>query len=63
MNAHVFVPHPECMVASGECFTSGRCLAKCQNQTFYQHQKDLRRLQEDVAQLHARIIKLEQTKK
>lgn len=55
----VFVPEPECMVPSGECFTVGRCLAKCKTRTFYQHQRDLRALQEQVAQLHGRIIKLE----
>ncbi|HEY8331551.1 MAG TPA: hypothetical protein VIO83_09525 [Pseudomonas sp.] len=24
-----FIPHAQCMVASGECFTQGRCLQKC----------------------------------
>lgn len=24
-----FVPHKECRVASGDCFTVGRCLDKC----------------------------------
>ena len=26
----VFVPHPECGVASGACFEEGRCLRRCQ---------------------------------
>lgn len=55
----VFAPHPECMVASGECFTVGRCLAKCKSRTFYQHQHDLRQMQERMAQLEYRIIMLE----
>lgn len=24
-----FIPHAQCIVASGECFTQGRCLQKC----------------------------------
>lgn len=57
-----FVPHPPCMVASGDCFTLGRCLADCKNRDYWQHRKDLRELQELVAQLHARIIQLEKRK-
>lgn len=25
----VFVPHSHCTVASGDCFTEGRCLRQC----------------------------------
>lgn len=24
-----FIPHPQCRVASGDCFTKGRCLSGC----------------------------------
>lgn len=29
MSRHGFIPHAQCMVASGECFMQGRCLQKC----------------------------------
>lgn len=29
MPSTCFVPHRECRVASGDCFTAGRCLDKC----------------------------------
>lgn len=29
MSGADFIPHRQCMVASGECFTQGRCLRKC----------------------------------
>lgn len=54
-----FVPNPECMVASGDCFTLGKCLADCKKRDYWQHKQELRELQEHVAQLHSRIIKLE----
>lgn len=55
-----FIPRPECMVASGDCFTQGRCLADCKKQAFYEHQRDVRRLVEQVTHLEIRIIRLEQ---
>lgn len=58
-NEKVFVPAPECMVASGECLALGRCLAKCKERTFYQHQRDVRDLLEQVSELRGRIIDLE----
>jgi len=57
-----FIPHPECMVASGDCFRESRCLAGCQKRSFYQHQADLRTLLERVAQLEARVIRLERAR-
>jgi len=57
-----FIPHPECMVASGDCFGESRCLAGCRKRSFYQHQADMRVLLERVAQLEARIIRLERAK-
>lgn len=29
MSGAGFIPHRQCMVASGECFMQGRCLQKC----------------------------------
>lgn len=29
MSSAGFIPHRQCMVASGECFMQGRCLQKC----------------------------------
>lgn len=28
--ARCFIPKPACTVASGDCFTAGRCIARCQ---------------------------------
>lgn len=30
MSKSCFIPHNECTVASGDCFTVGHCLMKCQ---------------------------------
>ena len=57
-----FIPHSECMVASGDCFRESRCLADCRKRSFFQHQADLRALLERVAQLEVRVIQLEQAK-
>lgn len=32
MSKSCFIPHNECTVASGDCFTVSRCLMKCQPQ-------------------------------
>ncbi len=29
MSGAGFIPHRQCMVASGECFMQGRCMQKC----------------------------------
>lgn len=29
MSRDGFIPHAQCRVASGDCFTQGRCLQKC----------------------------------
>ncbi len=59
MKAAGFIPHPECMVASGDCFRLSRCLAGCKKRAFYSHQADVKKLNERIAQLEARIIKIE----
>ncbi len=35
MSGAGFVPHRQCMVASGECFMQGRCLQKCNPSTLH----------------------------
>ncbi len=55
----VFVPEPECMVASGECLTIGRCLAKCKSRAFYEHRTDIEAMKRRMTQLELRIINLE----
>ncbi len=59
MKVEPFVPHPPCMVASGDCLVKGRCLADCTRRDYWQHRQDIRALQERVAQLEVRILKLE----
>lgn len=49
MSENVFVPHKECPVASGDCFTQGQCLHNCQFQ-----QRDSR-----IADLEKRVKWLE----
>lgn len=54
-----FIPHSECMVASGDCFTQSRCLAGCNKRSFHQHQADVKNLKCSIVQLELRIMKLE----
>ncbi len=54
-----FIPHPECMVASGDCFTQSKCLAGCKSRSYYQHEKDVKQLRHEIAKLECRILKLE----
>ena len=49
MTEHAFIPHLECTVASGDCFTQGHCLRKCQF-----HQRDTR-----ISDLEQRVKWLE----
>lgn len=63
MTRDTFIPHSECMVASGDCFTVGKCLAQCRKRSFHQHQADIRRLLERITQLEVRVINLEKVKK
>ena len=57
-----FIPHPECMVASGDCFRFSICLADCKERSFYQHQADLKKLRHEIALLECRVLKLEKIK-
>lgn len=54
-----FIPHPECMVASGDCFRFSICLADCKERAFYQYQTDLKALRQEITKLEIRILKLE----
>jgi hypothetical protein len=54
-----FIPHPECMVASGDCFRLSKCLGGCRDRAFYQHQVDIKALRQEIAKLEIRILKLE----
>lgn len=54
-----FIPNPECMVASGDCFTLGKCLANCKKRAFYEHQTDIEAMKRRMTQLEIRILKLE----
>jgi hypothetical protein len=47
------------MVASGDCFTQGKCLADCQSRAFYQHQTDVKNLKHIIVRLEMKILKLE----
>ena len=53
MAADVFVPHAHCTVASGDCFTQGKCLRACKEQ----HTRDQ---DKRIAALEARMRELEQ---
>ena len=47
-----FVPHPQCTVASGECFQRSKCLAACRA-------GEKRDLAYTVRQLEGRVLELE----
>lgn len=48
----IFVPHRACTVASGDCFTQGRCLSQCR-------QRAKRDLEKRVAELERRLVRVE----
>lgn len=54
-----FVPHAQCSVASGDCFTVGHCLDSCRIREKADHAKRMRALEERCTQLEIRLIKLE----
>ena len=55
----VFVPHPECSVASGDCFVEGRCLDNCLRTRGNVLNDRLRSMEEHIVALEQRIIRLE----
>lgn len=46
-----FVPHQHCTVASGDCFTFGRCLRKCGSQRNDDHEARISELERRLRQL------------
>ena len=55
----VFVPHPECPVASGGCFIEGRCLDNCLRTRGNVLNDRLRSMEEQMVSLEQRMIRLE----
>lgn len=51
----VFVPHSHCTVASGDCFTEGRCLAQCSAHRKKDHESRIRELERAVVRLAEQI--------
>lgn len=46
-----FVPHECCPVASGDCFTQGRCLQRCKSQEKRDQGASIRELERRVLEL------------
>ena len=47
----VFVPHRHCTVASGNCFTEGRCLENCSAHRRKDHEARIRELERRLRQV------------
>jgi len=52
----LFVPHPQCRVASGECLTVGRCLDNCKRQTMRELEQRVKVLEHELAQLRIEVF-------
>lgn len=50
-----FVPNPNCTVASGDCFTEGRCLAQCGAWKEKDHEARIKRLEQGMVDLRQRL--------
>lgn len=59
----VFVPHNVCSVPSGDCLIEGRCLDRCKKRNATLTLAECRAILERMAQLEARIIRLERSRK
>lgn len=46
-----FIPHSHCTVASGDCFTEGKCLAACSAMRKKDHEARIRELERTVVRL------------
>lgn len=55
MSAHGFIPHPECNVASGECFTKSRCLGQCKARQKQRQDVQISELRRRVEALELRL--------
>ena len=51
MHKNAFVPHQHCTVASGDCFTEGKCLAQCSAVRKKDHETRIRELERTVVRL------------
>lgn len=47
----VFVPHRHCTVASGDCFTAGRCMNNCSALRKKDHEARIRELERRLRQM------------
>ena len=57
-----FVPHRQCTVPSGDCFTVGHCLDSCRIREKADLSARMRKLEERCAQLEVRLVRLERAK-
>ena len=54
-----FIPHSCCTVASGDCFTQGRCLGSCKSVQKNDHEKRMKELERKFIQLQLTVIDLQ----
>lgn len=54
----VFVPHAHCTVASGDCFTQGKCLRACKEQHSREQDKRIAALEANVRALEGLVYRL-----
>lgn len=54
----VFVPHPHCIVLSGDCFNEGKCLRECTAQKRETHEKRIRDLEHRLLELERSFYQL-----
>lgn len=52
----LFVPHSQCRVASGDCFTEGRCLGNCKRKTMGDLEQRVKVLEHELAQLRIEVF-------
>lgn len=55
----VFVPHRHCTVASGNCFTDGRCLNNCSAQRKKDHEARIREMERRLLQVEIALASKE----
>lgn len=55
---NVFVPHKACTVASGDCFSVGKCLGNCQKAQKKDHESRIKRLETRIRDLEIMVNKL-----
>jgi hypothetical protein len=55
MTKKEFVPHKHCTVASGDCFTEGKCLAQCTAWQKKDHEARIKQLERDMVDLRRQL--------